>query len=65
MALHVLSIIPFVILDPVGSLCSQQFLEAYPVEAHFVVFGMCISYVLYIPIMQDEVCRDSQQLLVL
>lgn len=45
--------------------CSQQFLEAFSVKAHFIVLGMCISYTSYSPIMQAEVCIDSQQLVAL
>lgn len=59
-ASQVLIVIPLLIHDPLDSLCSQQFLEAFPVEALAIVFCMCISYMVYIPIMQDEVCTDSQ-----
>lgn len=65
MALHMLTFIPLLILDPLVSLCSQHFLEAFSVKAHFIVFGMCISYGFYIPIMQAEVCIDSQLLVAL
>lgn len=65
MVLYALSIIPLLIPNPVVSLCSQHFLEAFSVKAHFIVFGMCISYASYSPIMQAEVCIDSQQLVAL
>lgn len=65
MALYAYGIIPLLILDPVVSLCSQQFLEAFSAQAHFIVFGMCISYTSCSPIMQTEMCIDSQQLVAL
>lgn len=65
MPLYALGINSLLILDPVVSLCSQQFLEAFSVKAHFIVFGMCISYASYSPIMQAGVCIDSQQLMAL
>lgn len=59
LALLALSVVTLLILDPVVPRCSQEFLQAFSVKAHFIEFGMCISYVFHIHIMQAEVCIDS------
>lgn len=57
--LGALRVLPLLTLLPPAPLCSLMLLEAFSVKAHYIVFGMCISYASCSPIMQVEVRIDS------